>query len=160
MTLHIAQHLLDELWRHGEESYPNESCGVLTGKSGKDGTKVYCIVRCENAREGSRHNRYEIAPAELFRIQREAAEEGLEIVGFYHSHPDHPAHWSDTDLEEAFWSGCSYVITGVSRGRAAETRTFLLLGGGEAKRFETEPLLVEGALPEHDARCDPDRARK
>jgi proteasome lid subunit RPN8/RPN11 len=76
------------------------------------------------------------------RIQREAMLAGHDIVGFYHSHPDHPARWSATDLAEAHWTGCSYVITSVDQGRAVLTNSFLLLDQEEAKRFEDEELKV------------------
>jgi proteasome lid subunit RPN8/RPN11 len=76
------------------------------------------------------------------RIQREALLAGHDIVGFYHSHPDHPARWSSTDLAEAHWTGCSYVITSVENGRAVLTNSFLLKGREEAKQFENEILEV------------------
>ncbi len=77
------------------------------------------IVRAGNTRTDSAHNRYNIAPQELVKIQRQARGLGLDIVGFYHSHPDHPAQWSTTDFAEAHWLGCSYVITSVEKGKAA-----------------------------------------
>jgi proteasome lid subunit RPN8/RPN11 len=108
-----------------------------------DERSVKAVVRCGNTREDSPQNRYNIDPRELVRIQREARERGLDIVGFYHSHPDHPARWSPTDLEEAHWIGCSYVITSVERGRAAQTNSFLLSGENEErKRFEEEDLAI------------------
>jgi proteasome lid subunit RPN8/RPN11 len=63
-------------------------------------------------------------------------------VGFYHSHPDWPANWSSTDLDEAHWTGCSYVITSVERGRAGLTNSFLLLGEEQSKHFEDEVIEV------------------
>jgi proteasome lid subunit RPN8/RPN11 len=78
----------------------------------------------------------------LVRIQREALLAGHDIVGFYHSHPDHPARWSVTDLAEAHWTGCSYVITNVENGRAVLTNSFLLLDQEEAKHFEDELIEV------------------
>ena len=71
---------------------------------------------CGNTRTDSPANRYHISPSELVRIQRDALLAGHDIVGFYHSHPDHPAQWSATDLAEAHWTGCSYVITSVEKG--------------------------------------------
>jgi proteasome lid subunit RPN8/RPN11 len=65
-------------------------------------------------------------------------------VGFYHSHPDHPAMWSTTDFAEAHWTGCSYVITSVEKGTAKVTNSFLLTGTGEEdKRFVDEPVEIE-----------------
>jgi proteasome lid subunit RPN8/RPN11 len=102
------------------------------------------VVRCANARADSPHDRYYIDPRELLRIQREARNRELDVIGFYHSHPDHPARWSQTDLAEAHWLGCSYVITSVNEGSAAQTNSFLLDGGDEEqKRFEDEPLELE-----------------
>src|SRR5271169_5634439 len=89
---------------HGEETYPNECCGVLLGKhtTGDSTTAttnhVHQIVRAGNTRTDSAHNRYNIAPQELVKIQRQARGMGFDIVGFYHSHPDHPAQWSKTDF--------------------------------------------------------------
>jgi proteasome lid subunit RPN8/RPN11 len=81
---------------------------------------------------------------ELVRIEREARRQGLEIAGFYHSHPDHPAQWSATDLAEAHWLGCSYVITAVERGKAAATNSFLLDGTTEEdKHFEQQVIEIE-----------------
>ena len=85
-------------------------------------------VRAGNTRTDSAHNRYQISPLELVRIEREARGQGLDIAGFYHSHPDHPAQWSQTDFAEAHWIGCSYVITEVANGKAQITNAFLLTG--------------------------------
>ena len=86
---------------------------------------------------------------ELVRIQRKARGLGHDIVGFSHSHPDHPARWSPTDLAEAHWTGCSYVITAVAQGKAAITNSFLLTGTGEEdKRFEDEPIEILVGEPE------------
>src|SRR5580765_6165296 len=122
----------DSIRRHGEETYPYECCGVLLGQMDGDGVRmVTATVRCGNTRLDSPHNRYNIDPKELVRIQREGRERNEDIVGFYHSHPDHPAHWSPTDLAEAHWFGCSYVITSVEKGKAAQTNSFELNGTDE-----------------------------
>jgi len=129
---------------HSEQSYPHECCGVLVG-SVKDGQRqVHYVVRCLNTRTDSPHNRFAIEPRELVKILREARERGLDIIGFYHSHPDHPARWSSTDYDEAHWIGCCYVITAVANGKADQTSAFLLLGDAEeTKRFADEALIVE-----------------
>ena len=130
---------------HGEETYPHECCGVLLGRFDHDGTRVVTsTARCGNTRTDSAHNRYNIDPKELVRIQREGRERGEDIVGFYHSHPDHPAQWSKTDFAEAHWYGCSYVITSVEEGRAAITNSFELSGSDEAdKQLRDERVEVE-----------------
>jgi proteasome lid subunit RPN8/RPN11 len=119
------------LRQHGEETYPHECCGVLLGRMDGDERVVTSIARCGNTREDSPHNRYNIDPKELIRIQRDGRERGEDIVGFYHSHPDHPPQWSSTDLAEAHWFGCSYVITSVEKGKAAVTNSFELIGSEE-----------------------------
>ena len=132
------------LRRHGEETYPQECCGVLLGGANDDGTRVVTsTARCGNTRTDSPENRYHIDPRELIRIQREGRERGEDIVGFYHSHPDHPAHWSETDLAEAHWIGCSYVITSVEKGKASMTNSFELAGSDEAvKQFKDETVEI------------------
>jgi proteasome lid subunit RPN8/RPN11 len=140
--LRIAQSAYAALRQHGEEAYPHECCGVLLGHFEHDGSKtVTRVARCGNTRQDSPHNRYEIDPKELIPIQREGRERGEDIVGFYHSHPDHPAQWSQTDLEEAHWVGCCYVITSVEKGVAAATNSFELTGPGEdEKKFVDEAV--------------------
>jgi proteasome lid subunit RPN8/RPN11 len=132
------------LRRHGEETYPQECCGVLLGGTNDDGSRVVTsTARCGNTRTDSPENRYHIDPRELIRIQREGRERGEDIVGFYHSHPDHPARWSETDLAEAHWIGCSYVITSVEKGKASMTNSFELAGSDEAaKQFIDETVEV------------------
>ena len=142
-VLSLTDSVFAAIRAHGEETYPHECCGALLGMHGEDGWRVVDAVKAGNTRTDSAHNRYNIAPIELVRIQRTAREKGLEIAGFYHSHPDHPAQWSQTDFAEAHWLGCSYVITSVERGRATVTNSFLLAGTTEEdKRFEQERIEV------------------
>jgi proteasome lid subunit RPN8/RPN11 len=143
MTLRIRRTLLEQLRQHGEETYPHECCGVLVGEFEEAGRTVKSVARCGNTRTDSPQNRYHISPVDLFRIHREAELQGRVLVGFYHSHPDHPAMWSSTDLAEAHWSGCSYVITSVDNGKAILTNCFLLVGVEESKHFEDEAIEFE-----------------
>jgi proteasome lid subunit RPN8/RPN11 len=139
----------EALRQHGEETYPHECCGVLLGKNifgeGAEAMNhVQQIVRAGNTRTDSAHNRYNIAPQELVKIQRQARGLGLDIVGFYHSHPDHPAQWSVTDFAEAHWLGCSYIITSIEQGKAKTTNSFLLSGTAEDnKKFEDEAIQID-----------------
>jgi len=133
--LRLSQSSFDQLRRHGEQTYPHECCGVLLGRFEDDGAKtVTRVVPAGNTRDDSPHNRYNIDPKELIRIQREGRTQGEDVVGFYHSHPDHPAQWSQTDLAEAHWFDCSYVITGVEKGKAAVTNSFELMGTDESDK--------------------------
>jgi proteasome lid subunit RPN8/RPN11 len=143
-ALIVSQAVYDALRAHGEETYPHECCGALLGRPNAKGWSVTEAIRAGNTRTDSAHNRYHIAPIELVRIQRSARDKGLEIAGFYHSHPDHPARWSETDFAEAHWLGCSYVITAVAQGKASVTNSFLLAGANEEeKRFEDQAIEVE-----------------
>ncbi|AEU35077.1 Mov34/MPN/PAD-1 family protein [Granulicella mallensis] len=144
MSLKLSQQLYDELRAHGEETYPHECCGIMLGRASDEGLHVASLVRAGNTRTDSAHNRYHIAPQELIKAQREGRKAGYDIVGFYHSHPDHPAQWSSTDFAEAHWFGCSYVITAIEKGTAKITNSFLLTGTGEDdKAFEPQTIAVE-----------------
>jgi proteasome lid subunit RPN8/RPN11 len=133
--LKLSKAQYDALRRHGEETYPHECCGVLLGQMEDHGLRtVSSTARAGNTRTDSAHNRYNIDPKDLIRIQREGRERGEDIIGFYHSHPDHPAQWSATDLAEAHWFGCSYVITSVEKGKAVLTNSFELTGSEEADK--------------------------
>ena len=150
--LRISQQVFDAIRQHGEQTYPAECCGVLLGHfstddAGRSANQVEDASPTTNTRTDSAHNRYQIDPRELVRIQRSSRERGLEIVGFYHSHPDHPAQWSPTDLAEAHWIGCSYVITAIQNGAARQTNSFLLTGTTEEdKAFAPEPIDIAGQL--------------
>ena len=132
--LRLSKFAYDALRAHGEETYPHECCGVLLGSADGDTRIVSSLARCGNTRTDSPQNRYNIDPRELVRIQREGRERGEDIIGFYHSHPDHPAQWSQTDFAEAHWYGCSYVITSVEKGKAAITNAFELAGTDEPNK--------------------------
>ena len=145
--LKLSGELYEQIRAHGVETYPFECCGIMLGRAGEDGIEVSSLLRAGNTRTDAAHNRYHIDPRELIAAQREGRKLGLEIMGFYHSHPDHPAMWSSTDFAEAHWFGCSYVITAVdgdkSTGKATVTNSFLLAGTGEDdKAFLPQPITV------------------
>jgi proteasome lid subunit RPN8/RPN11 len=144
MSLILSKQLYQELRAHGEETYPHECCGILLGKSTDANLHVHQIIRAGNTRTDSAHNRYNIAPQELIAAQREARKSGLDIIGFYHSHPDHPAQWSPTDFAEAHWFHCAYVITAIEKGAAQITNSFLLTGTTEDdKAFTNQPIEID-----------------
>jgi proteasome lid subunit RPN8/RPN11 len=136
----IGERQLDEIRRHGEADYPHECCGLLIGSFGAGGAKVaeetFPIV---NAREdAAKKNRFLIAPEDLMRGEKHARQRRLDVVGFYHSHPDHPAVPSAFDLEHA-WPVYSYVIVSVRSGRAEELSSFELRS--DRSRFDAEELV-------------------
>lgn len=106
----ISESLLQEIRAHGVKDYPYECCGLLLGRYGADGKVVKETYPISNAREESaKRNRFLIEPVELMRGELYAREHDLEVVGFYHSHPDSPAVPSPYDLEHA-WPTYSYII--------------------------------------------------
>ena len=146
-VLQLTRAVYEAIRAHGEDTYPRECCGALLGKPTAGGWRIEASVKAGNTRTDSAHNRYDIAPGELVKIEREARSLGLLIGGFYHSHPDHPAQWSPTDFAEAHWLMCSYVITAVAQGNATVTNSFFLAGTTEEdKRFELERIEVVEAL--------------
>jgi proteasome lid subunit RPN8/RPN11 len=145
-VLRIPAPVFEAIRAHGEITYPHECCGVLLGQESPDGWSIQASIKAGNTRIDSARNRYSISPAELIQIEREARRQELSIAGFYHSHPDHPAHWSPTDFAEAHWIGCSYVITAVAQGKSIVTNSFLLAGATEEdKRFELETIEIVDA---------------
>jgi len=127
MTLQLSAADLAAIHRHGEATYPEECCGVMIGPLGSDGRATIAeLVAAENEREDeNRHNRYLISPRALLQAQRNARERGFEILGYYHSHPDHPARPSDFYRDHA-WPGVSYLIVSVVEGRVVDTRSWRL----------------------------------
>lgn len=143
-VLRLPRAVYHQIRVHAEQAYPHECCGAFLGQSTPEGWQVHSAVPAVNGSTASARSHYEIAPLQLVKIERDSRLQGLSIAGFYHSHPDHPAQWSPTDLSEAHWLGCSYVITEVAQGKAAATFSFLLAGASEEeKRFEQETIRVE-----------------
>ena len=123
MTLRLPGTLVEEIRRQGELAYPSECCGILAGRMG-DTREIQQLVSMPNRRTDDPH-RYLIAPDDLRRLEQEVRAAGDEIVGYYHSHPDHPARPSAFDTEHA-WPWYSYVIVRVDRGRGADLASWVL----------------------------------
>ncbi len=133
MTLKISRSALDAVNAHGAEGYPHEICGILVGPRG--GRVATDARRARNIIVDRAGDRYEIDPRDHIRIQRDADANGQDIVGYYHSHPDHPAQASRFDAERA-WAGYVYVIVSVSKGEAVETNAFVAEADGGPFRAE------------------------
>jgi proteasome lid subunit RPN8/RPN11 len=124
MTLRLPGALADEIRRHGEAAYPAECCGALVGRTEAGVKEVLRLSPAVNRRTDDPH-RYLIAPDDLRRLDAEVRAGGLEIVGYYHSHPDHPAVPSAFDAEHA-WPWYSYLIVQIDRGRGAGMASWVL----------------------------------
>lgn len=123
MTLNIPRSELARLHAHAEEGFPHEVVGILAGsRATHTVSRVAVLV---NERADSAHNRYTVSGLVLARAEQRLVDEGLEIVGYYHSHPDHPAQYSDFDRDHA-WPNMSYVIVSVLSGHASNTLSWRL----------------------------------
>ena len=154
MALTIRQSEIDAIRQHGARDYPNECCGILLGQADGDRKKVLEAVPLRNLRTDpaeaqkllplespgreSERNRFLIDPREQIRVEKEARVRGLDVVGYYHSHPDHPARPSNYDRDHA-WPWYSYVILSVAKGQPADMTSWVLAENRE--RFD--PELVE-----------------
>ena len=119
---HTAMH---EIKTHAIEAYPEECCGILVGTEGEGGKEVYDVIRIGNAKEENRSRRFLITPEEYRRAEAAATAGGLGVMGFYHSHPDHPARPSTFDLDHA-WPWCSYIIAAGEERVPAAVRSWVL----------------------------------
>jgi proteasome lid subunit RPN8/RPN11 len=142
MTLRIPGGLLEDIRRQGEGAYPAECCGALAGRVDAGGVKeVVRLAPAVNRRTDDPH-RYLIAPDDLRRLESGLRAEGLEIVGYYHSHPDHPAVPSGFDTEHA-WPWYSYLIVRIEGGRGLEAASWTLDDEQPLMRSELLEVLSE-----------------
>ncbi len=111
----------------GAETYPHECCGALLGHDATDEKprEVLDAFPLVNRREDSPRNRFSVSPRDVIAAEREAAARGLEVIGWYHSHPDHPARPSEYDREHA-WPWYSYIIVSVEKGRTTVMKSWRL----------------------------------
>ena len=136
----IANEQLQEIREHGVRDHPYECCGLLLGRFAAEGKVVTETYPISNAREESaKRNRFLIEPEELMRGERYARDRELEVVGFYHSHPDCPAVPSQYDLEHA-WPTYSYII--VSTTATAATDLFSWEQEPDRSRFNSEEIKI------------------
>jgi proteasome lid subunit RPN8/RPN11 len=135
------QHVLG-IEQHGERDYPHECCGLLLGRFEGGNKAISEIYAISNAREEeAKRNRFLIRPEELVAGVAYARKKGLDVVGFYHSHPDDRAVPSQYDLEHA-WPTYSYVIVSVREGAAADIRSWQMQE--DRSRFDEEKITEEG----------------
>ncbi len=140
MSLLISSQLLENIHAHGESAYPEEGAGLLLGTAIGGQKQVTQIMALANSREeGARHNRYLLTPQDYLRGEQEADRLGLDVLGVFHSHPDHPNRPSEFDRDWAMpWF--SYLITSVQDGQAVESRSWLLTE--DRSQFSEEQIMV------------------
>ena len=141
----MSTRVMESIRQHLEGGYPNEACGALVGRPGPDQTPqaVVAFKPLPNTVRDRPHDRYEIDPLDQLRVMREIEPQGLEIIGYVHSHPDHPARPSRFDTDRALEIHDSfnrYVVARVDSGQLVEARAFRL--NETAGQFEEEPLTL------------------
>ena len=138
----IPAPVLREIYDHTEASYPNECCGLMIGTTDpQKNHTVHTFRSCRNLNVERSRDRYLMDPKDQLRVQREFEDSPWDIIGIYHSHPDHPSRPSQTDTDAAF-EGYSYVIISVQKGTVASANSWVL---NEAeRRFYEQPLVTEG----------------
>lgn len=140
MKLHLKKSQWLAICRHAERVYPEECCGLLVGHTEGDAIVVDDVRPARNVYPEGRSRRFAISPADYLKTEKDAERRGLSVVGFYHSHPDHPAAPSRFDLEQA-WPNAVYLIQSVQQGSSSETNGFLL--NSDRKRFEAIPIIIQ-----------------
>jgi proteasome lid subunit RPN8/RPN11 len=155
MSLGLEQAQIEAIRRHGSNDYPNESCGILLGSANGTSKEVTEVVSLKNLRTDakraqellpleqpgreSERNRFLIDPLEQMRVEKDARARGLDVLGYYHSHPDHPARPSEYDRDHA-WPWYSYLIISVERGEARDITSWVL--AEDRSRFHPEQVEV------------------
>lgn len=140
MTLVLEPRHATAIRRHGEADYPAEACGLIGGTVDGARKRAMALVPLVNQRTNAARNRYLIDPVSFRRAQERLDRDGLDVIGVYHSHPDHPAVPSTFDREHA-WPWLSYVIVAVARGRAGDLKSWVL--SDDRSGFAEEPVTIE-----------------
>lgn len=136
--LRISRNLIDEIEAHMEEAYPYECCGLIIGTTGET-KRAEASRRCGNLITERAADRYELDPKDMLKVQRELDGGPWDIIGAYHSHPDHPSRPSGFDTDHA-WKGYSYIIGSVEEGKIGNLQSWELDETGEA--FDEEEIEV------------------
>lgn len=104
---------------HARATYPKECCGMMTGTD----SKITAAIPCKNVYEGDQKDRFQVSTDDIYRVQRETREQGVELIGFFHSHPDEGAYFSSTDLKNASpWH--AHVVLSIRQGEFRDAKAF------------------------------------
>ena len=141
MAIKVKSQHLDQIRKHGEQTYPYECCGFLLGVREGENNLLSETFPAENERQESQETRYLITPQQYKRADDYARTRGLGIIGYYHSHPDHPAEPSGYDLDHSCWPGESYIIVAIEKGKSAALNSFTK---PDYTSFDQEEILIDG----------------
>ena len=142
--LSITPELAEKIRAHGVETYPHECCGALLGKDGEISGRQVCreihgLFPLVNRRDDSPQNRFSLTPEDVREAEKVAAQKSLEVVGWYHSHPDHPASPSTYDRDHA-WPWYSYIIVSIAN-KVPENMTSWRLADDRSE-FQCEDIVL------------------
>ena len=137
-VLRVPSHLAAKIQAHGMETYPHECCGAILGRDVDGSREVLGLLALANRRDDSPRNRFEVTPGDVQLADKTAAEQKLELIGWYHSHPDAPARPSEFDREHA-WPWYSYIIVSVQSGMPREMNSWRL----QDDRAAYDPEVIE-----------------
>jgi proteasome lid subunit RPN8/RPN11 len=151
-TLWLSGHLAEKIRAHGAETYPHECCGALLGRDSAElgrgdpeaqastpGREILGLFPLVNRRDDSPRNRFSVTSEDVLAAEKEARAHGLDVVGWYHSHPDHPARPSEYDRDHA-WPWYSYIIVSVQNGAAQEMTSWRL--NDDRQEFSPEGIEI------------------
>jgi proteasome lid subunit RPN8/RPN11 len=137
--IEISNEAAATMRQHGESCFPRECCGILLGKEA-DGRRLASIaIACRNAYEGDQSDRFAIDPKDQLAAQKQAREQGLDVLGFFHSHPDEGAYFSQTDLKN-HWPGYSNIVMSIRAGSFVEAKCFQVTDFSQSASVEEELL--------------------
>ncbi|MBA3274093.1 MAG: M67 family metallopeptidase [Chthoniobacterales bacterium] len=142
--MHMPPAFARQIESEGVASYPNECCGIIFGKDivSKDAKPQRCVTRLEPVANGfeadEQYHRFSITPETLMRAEKESATRSELVLGFYHSHPDHPARPSEYDRAHA-WPFYSYVIVSIAKGEAVDMTSWML--DEQAETFSRQDII-------------------
>ena len=139
--LKIREELIRRIELHGAETYPHECCGALLGREENGSREIVELIPLANQRNDSPRNRFEVTPEDFRLAEKTAREKRLELIGWYHSHPDHLARPSDFDREQA-WPWYSYIIVSVQQKKPREMTSWRL----KDDRSGYDPEAIESAV--------------
>jgi len=143
----LSEEVGAQIRAHGAETYPQECCGALLGHDGETGREVTALLPLVNRSKDSPRNRFSVTAEDVLVAEQAARERGLEVLGWYHSHPDHPARPSEYDREYA-WPWYSYVIVSVEKGAPQEMSSWQLVedrSGFSEEKIESMRVRAGGA---------------
>jgi proteasome lid subunit RPN8/RPN11 len=141
-SLKISQELVRQIEAHGVETFPHECCGALLGLDDDNGRQILKLMPLENRRNDSPRNRFEVTPGDVLLAEKTAREKKIDLLGWYHSHPNAPARPSEFDREHA-WPWYSYIIVSIRDGAPADMTSWRLKDDRAA--YDTEAIEPFGA---------------